>query len=307
MLNYTYFFVIVVILLSFNLVYGQYLGDPNRLPSPPYYQCIFNSPEGIQIDKLIPSLVVTDLQDCAKFVKNFRSLSNSLDVSLPNSNWQDLDYTSKHLLITEVEISPPNGKHITNSEPWIEVYNPTNNTFFMPLEVSVSDTETKFTFNSTLFPSHQFKILNFSNTSHTMHDRSNDLNGHSVTFLLLPYPDSPLVLQKIVNKTQISTTPILSDPMSTSETWQIENNGKWIFAENTTLAATKTDSTRSFISMDKPKHLSPLKQFKSGVKINEIQCSSGLHLIIKSSNNSPACVKPEITQKLIERNWTKPT
>ena len=48
---------------------------------------------------------------------------------------------------------------------------------------------------------------------------------------------------------------------------------------------------------------SPLKQFNSGVPINEIQCRNDLVLIIKSNNLSPACVKPNTAERLIEREW----
>ncbi len=49
---------------------------------------------------------------------------------------------------------------------------------------------------------------------------------------------------------------------------------------------------------------SPLKQSKAGVPINEIQCRENLLLVIKSSDNTPACVKPKTMEKLILRGWT---
>ena len=48
---------------------------------------------------------------------------------------------------------------------------------------------------------------------------------------------------------------------------------------------------------------SPLKQFKSGVSINDTQCKDNLFLVIKSSNSSPACVKSETVNKLLLRGW----
>lgn len=48
----------------------------------------------------------------------------------------------------------------------------------------------------------------------------------------------------------------------------------------------------------------PLKQFKAGIPIEEIQCKEGLSLVIKSSNDNPACVKPRSVEKLIQRGWT---
>ena len=49
----------------------------------------------------------------------------------------------------------------------------------------------------------------------------------------------------------------------------------------------------------------PLKQFKSGIVAENVKCKEGLKMIIKLSNNSPACVKPESIPKLIEREWAE--
>ncbi|WP_052347728.1 ice-binding family protein [Candidatus Nitrosotenuis chungbukensis] len=51
---------------------------------------------------------------------------------------------------------------------------------------------------------------------------------------------------------------------------------------------------------------SPLKQFKAGITLDKIQCKENLHLVIKTSNENPVCVKPETKIKLIERGWAKP-
>ncbi len=53
------------------------------------------------------------------------------------------------------------------------------------------------------------------------------------------------------------------------------------------------------------KFLSPLKQFKSGIAANDIRCRSDFQLVIKSDDGSPACVKPQTAQKLVERGWAK--
>lgn len=52
--------------------------------------------------------------------------------------------------------------------------------------------------------------------------------------------------------------------------------------------------------------LSPLKQFKSGISLNDIQCKTDFVLMIKATDNSPACVKPDTSSILIERGWAKP-
>jgi len=51
------------------------------------------------------------------------------------------------------------------------------------------------------------------------------------------------------------------------------------------------------------KPISPRAQIKSGIAPDEISCKTGLELILKSSDGSPACVKPSTIQKLIERGW----
>lgn len=48
---------------------------------------------------------------------------------------------------------------------------------------------------------------------------------------------------------------------------------------------------------------SPLQQFKSGVAANSVECQQGLHLVIKSEDVSPACVKLDAAYMLIKRGW----
>ena len=48
---------------------------------------------------------------------------------------------------------------------------------------------------------------------------------------------------------------------------------------------------------------SPLLQFKSGTPASDVKCNQGLQLIFKAEDGSPACVKPDTAQKLIERGW----
>ena len=52
-----------------------------------------------------------------------------------------------------------------------------------------------------------------------------------------------------------------------------------------------------------PSEMPPLKQFKSGVSIYEIQCDDSLVLVTKN-DGSPACVKPSSVPDLIKRSWT---
>ncbi|HEV2192465.1 MAG TPA: hypothetical protein VGR54_02465 [Nitrosopumilaceae archaeon] len=48
---------------------------------------------------------------------------------------------------------------------------------------------------------------------------------------------------------------------------------------------------------------SPLYQFKLGIPVSKVTCRVGFDLVIKKSDNSPACVKPDTAQKLVERGW----
>lgn len=49
--------------------------------------------------------------------------------------------------------------------------------------------------------------------------------------------------------------------------------------------------------------LSPLKQFKSGIKAQDVKCDQDLQLVIKSEDGSPACVKIETGKILVKRGW----
>lgn len=48
---------------------------------------------------------------------------------------------------------------------------------------------------------------------------------------------------------------------------------------------------------------SPLIQFKSGIHPKDVVCANGLKLVIKAEDGSPACVKPQTAQILIEQGW----
>lgn len=47
----------------------------------------------------------------------------------------------------------------------------------------------------------------------------------------------------------------------------------------------------------------PLKQVRDGTPPEFVICKEGLQLIFKLSDGSPACVKPQTVEKLIERGW----
>lgn len=49
----------------------------------------------------------------------------------------------------------------------------------------------------------------------------------------------------------------------------------------------------------------PLEQLRSGIKARNVTCNDDMQLIIKAEDGSPACVKHDTAQKLIERGWAK--
>src|SRR2546428_5542212 len=95
------------------------------------------------------------------------------------------------------------------------------------------------------------------------------------------------------------------------------NSGKVLYTiSNSTWAVVNPITNRVYLSHyydnnisvisdveTKSKLNSPWAQFKSGISINDIKCDQGFVLIVKNSDNSPACVKPQTAQKLVERGW----
>lgn len=59
----------------------------------------------------------------------------------------------------------------------------------------------------------------------------------------------------------------------------------FVFAQNTTLIPP------------------PLHQLKNGISAYDVKCKQTLELVIKKSDHSPACVKPQTAQRLVERGW----
>ncbi|MDE1763312.1 MAG: hypothetical protein KGH88_03590 [Thaumarchaeota archaeon] len=51
-------------------------------------------------------------------------------------------------------------------------------------------------------------------------------------------------------------------------------------------------------------HTSPLEQFRSGIKANDITCTNNLQLIFKVDDGSPACVTLDTANILVERGWS---
>ena len=47
----------------------------------------------------------------------------------------------------------------------------------------------------------------------------------------------------------------------------------------------------------------PLKQISDGIAPENVTCTEGLVIVLKSSNSSPVCIKPSSVEKLIQRGW----
>lgn len=67
-----------------------------------------------------------------------------------------------------------------------------------------------------------------------------------------------------------------------------------------------SDGTFDYLLSVAIQSISPLKQFNSGISINEIQCDENL-ILVQKYDGTPACVKPETVPKLIERGWSERT
>ena len=66
-------------------------------------------------------------------------------------------------------------------------------------------------------------------------------------------------------------------------------------------------NTKSFSSNSKSeiKNNTPLKQYRKGITIENIQCPVDFELVLKKNNNTPACIKSENTETLVQRGWAK--
>ncbi|WP_316504826.1 DUF4377 domain-containing protein [Nitrosopumilus sp.] len=72
-----------------------------------------------------------------------------------------------------------------------------------------------------------------------------------------------------------------------------------VMAQDANSLECEIDTQRNCIS--EPYMISPLKQFSSGVELEEIFCHPNMTLIVKQSTGTPACVFN--TDKLVERGW----
>ena len=73
------------------------------------------------------------------------------------------------------------------------------------------------------------------------------------------------------------------------------------FEKNDSNSNLNDDQVNNIISFDFS--LSPLKQIANGVSPIDVQCKEDMQLMLKISNDSPACVTLTTAEKLIERGW----
>lgn len=74
------------------------------------------------------------------------------------------------------------------------------------------------------------------------------------------------------------------------------------YKNDTKTNLTAPPNSKSVIPIDM---LPPRKQTEQGIPPLGIVCKLGLQLILKLSDDSPACVKPSSIDKLVERGWAQ--
>ena len=113
------------------------------------------------------------------------------------------------------------------------------------------------------------------------------------------------VILHIFNQTQYQTITLTTGETTT---WHLDSYEINLIDVSPYPVSTKDISEEyvATISISKNKSeivLPPLKQSKNGVRSDLIEYKSVLVLIIKNSDGSPACVKPETKAQLINRGW----
>jgi hypothetical protein len=127
-----------------------------------------------------------------------------------------------------------------------------------------------------------------------------------------------MTVSKDIPITIVLTNNVLQKTMETLKTYPSidgnfavagipTTNSSWESSGTYTVTASygnfaNTTTTFSFEVGDR-NLLSPLKQSELGVPSDKIECRSDLQLIIKSENNSTACVKQQTVQALVKRGW----
>jgi len=203
------------------------------------------------------------------------------------------------IIITQVELWGPESFHVDNvnacsfgatslgpwSVGWVELYNTQNKTITISDVVLKSNSWEKG-FQPITLELNQYCYIGTQDKFTTRVGPGGSLGNDPP-----PHKDEITTLKYSEQKTQHAFSTIsLTDDYADTRTWQLVD-GKWIFNEaNIKLVPTK-------IRLD-----SPLKQFKSGIPIDKIQCKENL-ILVQKHDNFPACVTPETVPKIVERGW----
>jgi len=107
-----------------------------------------------------------------------------------------------------------------------------------------------------------------------------------------------------------------SDDFSTSipsggGLWEFGNTYKVYAQYGTRSSVASTDiafESQNYTKVNVPQIIfAPLKQIKSGINVDNVQCDANFVLVIKTEDSSPACVKSNTATKLFARGWTQST
>jgi hypothetical protein len=123
-----------------------------------------------------------------------------------------------------------------------------------------------------------------------------------------------IILQNIKGKTETSEITAVGLG-SLNSTRQLDNQTILSKGQQALLMLTKDTDGNWFISPysvssdslnpDEQFILPPLKLYKAGISIDDINCKSNLDFALKSSNGNPVCLTSESKDKLSKRGWIK--
>lgn len=141
-------------------------------------------------------------------------------VSMPIASHAQ-DSVPDGLQITEVELSPQPGAQRIQ---WIEFFNPTNDTFVVPITVTTEEGVPTFKADTvTLTPGYSVLTIHYSIPDPRMPEQGE-----------LGFPTNVTSLVVYTDGREIGRTPELADAFSDSRTWQYDlTNQRWVFAEST--------------------------------------------------------------------------
>jgi hypothetical protein len=184
---------------------------------------------------------------------------------------------------------------------WIELYNTKNET------ILVNDVDIKDGNGEGGYP--QITLGPNAHCYITTQDRlttrigvggslGNGAPGHDNATIIFTYSIQPFARKTLYKY----STPSLSDDYGDSRTWQ-QVDGKWIFKEANIIHEFPVKTTL----------LSPSRQTQFGINAKDLNCKTGLVVIIKKSDptneylqDNLSCVTSSSASKLVDRGWGVP-